>query len=191
MQLTNFKEELSLGKGRGYSRSGATWFDREMVFDGDYLYVSFHNYGTYMVSTADPSISYQISTLDVTEMSRAADGNLYFFSNHFGTVNQLAAFKVAEHTQPLVAASVQKLINALPESAKAKVTKLAALEAAEEKIAQLKKTDPTFKGLRETTENNTEKKKNNVSPKGQPAGCPFVYIFHLIYISTKENNIYD
>jgi hypothetical protein len=225
MQFTNVKEELSFAKGRNYRHAGSYWFDRAMVFDGEYLYVSFHNYGTWMINTADTSVKYQVSRLAVSDMVRAADGNLYYFTNHSNTEAHLTVFRAAEYTQPLVAQSVQDVINALPaavtmeneeqvlsayrmysdltemakaqvdatklndalraletglaakadslidaigevtlnselairearnyydalpDGAKAKVTKLSVLEAAEERIAALKKENPTFKNL--------------------------------------------
>ena len=117
MQFTNVKEELSFAKGRNYRHAGSYWFDRAMVFDGEYLYVSFHNYGTWMINTADTSVKHQISRLAVSDMVRAEDGNLYYFTNHSNTEANLTVFRVAQYTQPLVAQSVQGVINALPDAA--------------------------------------------------------------------------
>ena len=116
MQFTNFKEELSMAKGRRYRHRGSAWLARKMIFDGDYMYVCFHNYGTMMISTADPSVNYQISELAAADMVLASDGNLYYNTNHSNTEDDLTVFRVAQYTQPLVAKSVQALINALPET---------------------------------------------------------------------------
>jgi len=114
MQFTNVKEELSMAKGKDYN--GTDWFDREVIFDGDYMYLSFHNFGTFMVNTSDLSDTHRISSSVATEMSLAADGNLYNFSIKEATKFDLTVYRVGEYTQPLVAKSVQDLINALPDT---------------------------------------------------------------------------
>ena len=113
------KEELSLAKGNGYRHATSTWHSRTILFDGDYMYVGFHNMGLWMVNTADPKQAYKISVYNPAGgMARGQDGNIYYISNQDGSkpITELCVFKIAEGTQPVVAASVQKLIEALPET---------------------------------------------------------------------------
>lgn len=218
------KEELSLGKGNKYRHASSTWHARSIVFEGDYLYMTTHSYGTFMVDTSNPANYTQVSVTSTSRMVLGGDGNLYYFSNtDLQAKDSIAVFKIAELAKTPVAQSVQKLIDALPEAttmehemqvltaywmysdlpedvkalvdttkldaaisaladglaakadqlidaigevtlqsekairaardyydglpdgAKAKVTKLSVLEAAEEKIAELKAANPTFK----------------------------------------------
>ena len=117
--FTNVKEEFSTAKGLGYRHATSTWHSRTILFDGDYMYVGFHNKGIWMVNTADPSKAYQISVYTPSGgMARGQDGNIYYISNQDSSkpVTSLCVFNIAEGAQPAVAQSVQALIDALPEN---------------------------------------------------------------------------
>ena len=111
----NVKEELSFGKGDTYRHPSSTWHARSIVFEGDYLYAAFHNYGTFMVNTSDPTDCTQVAEFPTSRMALAADGNLYYFSNSDQkSLSSICVLKIADKSQPLVAQSVQKLIDSLP-----------------------------------------------------------------------------
>jgi hypothetical protein len=114
MQFVNVKEELSMAKGKAYK--GTDWFDKEVIFDGEYMYLSFHNFGAFMINTSNVAECFQLTPSVPTEMSLAADGNLYYFSLITDSSYDLRVIPIGESTQPLVAKSVQDLINALPDT---------------------------------------------------------------------------
>ena len=116
-QFVNLKEELSFGKGQQYLQPKSTWSGGSVIFDGDYMYFSTHHYGVQMVNTSDPSINYRISTFQAGRLLRPADGNLYYLSNRDSENYGIKKFDIADKIQPLVAASVQKVIDALPATA--------------------------------------------------------------------------
>lgn len=112
------KEELSLGKGNKYRHASSTWHARSIVFEGDYLFMTTHSYGTFMVDTSKPSNYTQVSVTSTSRMVLGGDGNLYYFSNTDPQAkDSIAVFKIAELAKNPVAQSVQKVINALPEAA--------------------------------------------------------------------------
>ena len=116
-KFTNVTEELSLAKGRGYRHATSTWHSRTILFDGDWMYVGFHNMGLWMVNTADASKAYQISPYTPAGgMAVGQDGNIYYISNQDGSkpITELCVCRIADGTQPVVAASVQAVIDALP-----------------------------------------------------------------------------
>lgn len=118
-QFTNVTEELSLAKGRGYKHATSTWHSRTILFDGDWMYVGFHNLGLYMINTADTRQAYPVSAYTPAGgMAIGQDGNIYYISNQDSSkpITSLCVMKVANDTQPLVAQSVQTLIDALPEN---------------------------------------------------------------------------
>jgi len=108
------KEELSLGKDVGYEVT--QYSGRHMLFDGDYVIVSFHHEGTYMVDTSDPSSFYQIAVFRVDNMKQLPNGDIVYISGKDGSKYGIRKFEISQYTQPLVAASVQKVIDGLPET---------------------------------------------------------------------------
>ena len=104
------KEELSLSK-TDYKSGLSAWHPSYILFDGDYLYVTFGEQGVYMVRRSNPSENYKLSSFSVDMAAMAADGNLYFVDN---VSTHISVLKVADQTQPLVAASAQAIIDALP-----------------------------------------------------------------------------
>lgn len=121
-------EELSLGKA-SYYNGGDTYGHRSIVFDGNYMYVIFGNKGTYLVNRADVSEYGMLSTMVPRQMVMGADGNLYLVNNDA----DLKVLRTAEFTQPLVAESVQAMIDAIgtvtPESEAAITAARAAYDA--------------------------------------------------------------
>lgn len=111
----NVKEEMSWAKGIEHKPHG-TKQGTDILFDGDYMYVSTQHMGTYMVSTADPSVNYQLSGTGTAEMVQLPDGNIYYLSMRDGVNSNIKVFRCAEVTQPLVLRSVQAVIEALPET---------------------------------------------------------------------------
>ena len=109
------KEELSFGKNIKYAGDSSGWCGRSIVFDGDYLYADFHHNGIWMVNTSNPAQHYQVTNFDVMRIVQPKDGNLYYLSKMDGS-GRLSIMKLdsAIHTEPLVATSVQKVIDALP-----------------------------------------------------------------------------
>ena len=162
------KEELSINKNQIYTPPGNFWRHRNMIFDGEYIYVGFtRNTGIYMIRKEDPSEHYKINNFSPNLMALGADGNLYWLTSGSDTnPNNIYTFRIADKAAPLKAkASIdtaQKLINALPnkitrkdgpaieaarkaydkltDEQKAQITGLDKLTAAEEAFANL----PTF-----------------------------------------------
>jgi hypothetical protein len=106
-------EALCLGKDN-YVGSGNVWDHRNIIFDGNYMYVTFPATGVYMVNRNDTSKYRQLSAAVPKQMEMGADGNLYFFNVEALLSSDLQMLRLAEHTQPLVAASVQDVLDALP-----------------------------------------------------------------------------
>ena len=86
--------ELSKGT-TGYNHGNNLHQDRSIVMDGDFMYVAFGSYGTYMIKRDDPQVHYKLSDAIPKQMVLAADGNLYY---HDGTVD-LKVLKIAETAQ--------------------------------------------------------------------------------------------
>jgi len=104
------KEELSLGK-TDYKSGVSSWHPSSLLFDGDYLYATFGNQGTYMVRRSNPGEYYRLTTFSIDQMARGADGNIYFVDN---VSSDIQVIRVGSQTQPLAAASVQAIIDTLP-----------------------------------------------------------------------------
>ncbi len=165
----NIKEEFTLVDEQPYfSLPGNAYGHRDMIFDGEYMYVGFgRNYGTYMIRKIDTSERYLINEFSPNDMVLAADGNLYWTSNATAmNPKAMSVFRIGEKAAPLLAKApldtAQRLINALPDKItkddkaaidaarkaydkltdeeKAKITNLDKLIAAEEAFAKL----PTF-----------------------------------------------
>ena len=111
----NVKEEVSWQKGMAHKPHG-TKQGTDILFDGDYMYVSTQHMGTYMVNTADPTVNYQLSGTGTAEMLQKEDGNIYYLSMRDGANSDIKVFRCAEVTQPVVLRSVQLLIDALPDA---------------------------------------------------------------------------
>lgn len=159
--FSNVKEELSMGKN-SYNLGGVAWSGREIIFDGEFMYVTFGSVGTLMVNRSNVQ-EYHLLSYDIpTKMVQAADGNLYFVNNS----NDLYVLRIADETakvkDPSEAAAVQAMIDALDDAAnitledepavvaarnaydsltengKAMVTNISKLTAAEAAIAPLR-----------------------------------------------------
>lgn len=106
-------EELSFGKS-SYNVGASNWHGRDMVFDGDFVYVVFPSNGTYMIERANTKNYYKLSDETPRHMVLAADNNLYFLEN---ISNDIRVLPIAQATQaikdPFEAADVQALIDAL------------------------------------------------------------------------------
>lgn len=110
------KIELSFGT-ENYKNGMNTYKSRDIIMDGEFMYVVFGSYGTYMVNREDPQIHYQLSTVVPKEMKLGADGNLYYYS---GTETDLMMLPIAEAAQmvkaPFEIESTQVLIDALDDA---------------------------------------------------------------------------
>ena len=84
------KEELSLGK-TSYNDGKNEWQSRDIIFDGDFMYLVFGSKGVYMVNRENPSVNYKISEEIPKRMVLGADGNLYYTCN----INDLMVLDVA------------------------------------------------------------------------------------------------
>ena len=110
----NIQEELSFGKSK-YS-GGSTWQGRDIVFDGDYMYVTFAASAkfTAMINKTNPDEYYIISSEVPDEMTLGGDGNLYFIN--FDSVD-LMVLNIADQTAAIkdqaAAINGQALIEAL------------------------------------------------------------------------------
>jgi len=108
------KEELSLGKDVEHKIT--SYGGREILFDGDYLYVPFHNAGMYMVNTANPAQNYQVTSFTTDKMLQLPNGDIVYIGGADGSKYGIRKLTIAEYTQPLAAASVQAVIDGLPET---------------------------------------------------------------------------
>ena len=111
----SIKEELSFGKNREWQRNGNDKLGKSILFDGDYMFVSFQHEGTYMIKTSDTSVRYQVSATPAEQMVRLPDGNIYHIGGRDGLQFQIKVWNTAPYTQPLIGKSVQEVINSLPE----------------------------------------------------------------------------
>ena len=114
----NVKEELSLGKAK-YSHGNNSWQSRDIIFDGNFMYVVFGSNGTYLINRKDVSVYYQISAVVPKKMVLAADRNLYFLNKDNDT--DLQMLRIAETVQkimdPYEIPEVQVMIDALHDAA--------------------------------------------------------------------------
>lgn len=111
----SIKEELSFGKNREWQRNGNDKLGKSILFDGDYMFVSFQHEGTYMIKTSDTSVRYQVSATPAEQMVRLPDGNIYHIGGRDGLQFQIKVWNTAPYTQPLIGKSVQEVIDSLPE----------------------------------------------------------------------------
>ncbi|MBQ6851904.1 MAG: PQQ-like beta-propeller repeat protein [Oscillospiraceae bacterium] len=115
--ISNVTEELSLGKIK-YTAGGCNWDSRDILFDGDYMYVVFGQKGTYMIERDNVKNYVQLSTAVPKQMVQAADGNIYFINNQ----TNLQVLKIADLVQDVMdeqgVPKVAGLINALPDASK-------------------------------------------------------------------------
>ena len=121
--------ELSKGT-TAYNHGSNLHQDRSIVMDGDFMYVAFGSYGTYMIKRDDPQVHYKLSNVVPKQMVQAADGNLYYHNN---TVN-LMVLEIAETAQKVKDAhgivKTQELIDALNAADKITLADEAAVLAA-------------------------------------------------------------
>ena len=80
MAISDITEELSLGKNK-YTAHITNWDSRDILFDGDYIYVSFGQNGTYMIEREDVQNYVKLSDAKTNQMVQAADGNIYYIDN--------------------------------------------------------------------------------------------------------------
>ena len=129
LTISDVKEEISLGKST-YTSGGNNWDSRDILFDGDFMYVVFPQNGTYMVERANPKNNVKISYASSKQMVQAVDGNIYFVDN----TADLKVLKVAEMTQKIQdeqgVPKVIAMIAALPDVANITVDDEAAVIAA-------------------------------------------------------------
>lgn len=107
------KEELTFGKDE-YSLPGAAWAGRDLIMDGEYMYVGFaRNTGLFMVRRDNPAGEYYyLANQSMNQMTLAADGNLYCATNSADETNNLYVLRIAEYTAPLKdKAAVESVIN--------------------------------------------------------------------------------
>ena len=164
--ISNVKEELSLGKSK-YTATGCNWDSRDILFDGDFMYVCFGQNGTYMIDRNDVQNYVKLSSAVSGQSVLAADGNIYYVDN----TNHLKVLRVADATQKIKdeqgAPNVKALIDALPDASKitlddeAAVLKARAayeiLSADAKKkvdITKLKKAEAAIEPLRQAADKN-------------------------------------
>ena len=92
------KEELSIKKEQNYSAPGSYRGHRNIIFNGDYIYVGFGRHtGTYMVRKDNPKEYYKINDFSPNSMVIGADGNLYWISNETSkNPNNLKMFPIGK-----------------------------------------------------------------------------------------------
>lgn len=85
--ISNVKEELSMGKEL-YNHGSNTWYGRNILFDGDFMYVVFGSNGLYMIERENVNNRYLLLAADLDAKNfgmpkwlvQAADGNLYYIA---------------------------------------------------------------------------------------------------------------
>ena len=102
-RIFSVKEELSFGKNYQYSPPGNVWGQRDIIFDGAYMYVSFtRSLGVFMIRRSNPSGEYYyLSSSCPNEMTLGADGNLYWTTTDTDMCADLNVIRIAEFTKPL------------------------------------------------------------------------------------------
>ena len=127
--ISNVTEELSLGKSK-YTAGGCNWDSRDILFDGDFMYVVFGQNGTYMIERDDVSNYVQLSTAVPKQMVQAIDGNIYYVDN----TSDLKVLNVAEAVRDIkdeqLISGVEALISALKEADEITLSDEAAVSAA-------------------------------------------------------------
>ena len=119
-------EELSFGK-ENYWAGQSSWGHTSIIFDGEYLYAAFGSMGTYMVNTENTAENYRLTAHPADQMVQGIDGELYYTDN---VSNHIHRLPIAQSVQPLVASSVQDVINALPTASQITLADEAAVSAA-------------------------------------------------------------
>ncbi|MBQ6851487.1 MAG: hypothetical protein IJO04_00435, partial [Oscillospiraceae bacterium] len=113
--ITGIDEELSLGKNK-YTAHITNWDSRDILFDGDFMYVSFGQNGTYMIEREDVQNYVKLSDAKTNQMVQAADGNIYYIDNS----SDLKVLRVADAIQNVKdengLSKVTALIAALPDA---------------------------------------------------------------------------
>lgn len=74
-ELFHVNMELSLGRSE---YKGINWRDRDILFDGDFMYVPFGSKGIYMIEKDDPTNFYRLTTIVPSTMLMAEDNNIYY-----------------------------------------------------------------------------------------------------------------
>jgi hypothetical protein len=128
-KLFNVKIELSFGVGRA-NVGGNGWFGRDVIFDGDFMYVSFGTAGTYMIHRENPSIYYKLSSEVPKRMIMAADSNIYYITNDSDLKVLYTAEVCAGIKDSHGSGAAQDMINALPDAASITLADEAAVIAA-------------------------------------------------------------
>jgi len=110
----NVKEEVCFDSNADYQYH-KSHIAIDIEFDGDYMYVCTQSAGTYMVLTSAPTTYYQLTTYSISDLKRMPDGSLiYLTKRETGSeMDDVRILRCADQTQPLIAASVQTVINAL------------------------------------------------------------------------------
>ena len=123
------KTEVSLGT-TGFNHGNNTLQGRNIIFDGDFMYVVFGSYGTYMIKRDDVSVRYKVSDAIPKQMVLAGDGNIYY---HDSTTD-LKVLRIAQAAQlikdPYEIENAKALINALDDAANITLEDEAAVLAA-------------------------------------------------------------
>ena len=123
------KEELSYGKV-AYNNGKNDWQSRDIIFDGDFMYLVFGSRGVYMVNRENPSVNYRISKEIPKRMVLAADYKLYYTCN----TNDMMVLDITENTQEVLDSyripKVQEMIDALDDAANITLEDEAAVLAA-------------------------------------------------------------
>lgn len=152
-------QELSLGRS-AYSYSGNAWNHRDILFDGNYMYVTFGSWGVFMLDKNDLTKLCRITDAVPKGMVLANDGNIYYTDNSEDLMMLRVSALNLVPADAAKAAAVQAMIEAigtpitlasedaiaaaraayqlLSSSEKALVTNLNVLVAAEEALAALK-----------------------------------------------------
>ncbi len=94
--ISGVQEELSLGKNK-YTAGGCNWDSRDILFDGDFMYVAFGQNGTYMIERNNVKNYVQVSTAVPKQMVLAADGNIYYIDN----TTDLKVLRIADAAQKI------------------------------------------------------------------------------------------
>lgn len=90
----------SLQQYAHYSLPGHAAAHRNIIFDNEYMYVSFtrdNGRGTYIILKDNPNIKKQISDISPNQMVLAADGNLYWTTNEGFGKDHLHMFPLAQY----------------------------------------------------------------------------------------------
>lgn len=153
-KLFHVTMELSLGRSEYV---GVTWGGRDIIFDGDFMYVPFGTKGLYMIERANPTNYYRLTTVVPYKMVMPTDGNIYYIDyiendqdlKVLHTAQVTANIKAADAVRAQIAAigtvtleseaaitAARSAYNALTADQKAFVKNLDVLTVAEAALAQ-------------------------------------------------------